>query len=55
MKNNIHISIRELIQNALDEEELVGGRPYVQFEQDMQGTWRIQYFLLTKRGDYGTG
>jgi len=36
---NLFISVRELIQNALDEEELVGGRPLVQFEQDMQGTW----------------
>jgi hypothetical protein len=36
---NLFISLRELIQNALDEEELVGGRPHVQFEQDMQGTW----------------
>ena len=38
---NLFISLRELIQNALDEEELVGGQPYVQFEQDSQGTWII--------------
>jgi hypothetical protein len=36
---NLFISLRELIQNAFDEEELVGGRPHVQFEQDIQGTW----------------
>jgi len=36
---NLFISIRELIQNALDEEELVSGRPNVQFEQNIQGTW----------------
>jgi hypothetical protein len=36
---NLFISVRELIQNALDEEELVSGRPRVQFEQDIQGTW----------------
>ncbi len=36
---NLFISVRELIQNALDEEELVSGRPHVQFEQDIQGTW----------------
>jgi hypothetical protein len=38
---NIFISLRELIQNALDEEELVAGKPRVQFEQDMYGTWII--------------
>jgi hypothetical protein len=36
---NLFISIRELIQNALDEEELVTGQPHVQFKQDMHGTW----------------
>jgi hypothetical protein len=36
---NLFISIRELIQNALDEEELVSGQPQVQFEQDIYGTW----------------
>jgi hypothetical protein len=36
---NLFISVRELIQNALDEEELVSGRPRVRFEQDIQGTW----------------
>jgi hypothetical protein len=38
---NLFISLRELIQNALDEEELVSGRPNVQLEQDIQGTWII--------------
>jgi len=38
---NIFISLRELIQNALDEEELVTGKPRVQFKQDMYGTWII--------------
>lgn len=38
---NLFISIRELIQNALDEEELVIGQPHVQFEQDIHGTWII--------------
>ncbi|MBE0425891.1 MAG: hypothetical protein IBX72_04490 [Nitrospirae bacterium] len=36
---NLFISIRELIQNALDEEELLSGRPEVQFEQDSEGIW----------------
>ena len=36
---NLFISVRELIQNALDEEELVSGKPRVQLEQDTQGTW----------------
>ncbi|MGQ9570840.1 MAG: hypothetical protein ACUVUQ_08375 [Thermodesulfovibrionales bacterium] len=38
---NLFISLRELIQNALDEEELVMGKPHVQFEQDIYGTWII--------------
>src|SRR4030042_1505845 len=38
---NLFISVRELIQNALDEEELVMGKPHVQFEQDAHGTWII--------------
>ncbi|NWF75642.1 MAG: hypothetical protein HXY53_03555 [Nitrospirae bacterium] len=38
---NLFISLRELIQNALDEEESVSGQPQVQFEQDLQGTWII--------------
>lgn len=36
---NLFISVRELIQNALDEEELMSGEPRIQFEQDAQGTW----------------
>jgi hypothetical protein len=36
---NLFISIRELLQNALDEEELISGRPDVQFWQDTLGTW----------------
>jgi hypothetical protein len=36
---NMFISLRELIQNALDEEELVTGQPHVQFKQDVHGTW----------------
>jgi hypothetical protein len=38
---NLFVSLRELIQNALDEEELVTGKPHVQFEQDIHGTWII--------------
>jgi hypothetical protein len=38
---NLFISIRELIQNALDEEELISGRPDVQIEQDPFGTWIV--------------
>jgi hypothetical protein len=38
---NLFISLRELIQNALDEEELVMWKPHVQFEQDIHGTWII--------------
>jgi hypothetical protein len=38
---NLFISLRELVQNALDEEELVTGKPHVQFEQDVHGTWII--------------
>jgi hypothetical protein len=33
------ISIRELLQNALDEEERINGRPDVLIEQDTHGTW----------------
>lgn len=36
---NLFMSLRELIQNALDEEELVTGQPHVQFKQDVHGTW----------------
>jgi hypothetical protein len=38
---NLFISIRELIQNALDEVELISGRPDVQIEQDPFGTWIV--------------
>ena len=38
---NLFISIRELIQNALDEEELISGRLDVQIEQDPFGTWIV--------------
>jgi hypothetical protein len=38
---NLFTSIRELIQNALDEEELISGRPDVQIEQDPFGTWIV--------------
>jgi len=38
---NLFISIRELIQNALDEEELISGRPDIQIEQDSFGTWIV--------------
>lgn len=38
---NVFISLRELLQNALDEEELVLGEPNVQFEQSIYGTWII--------------
>jgi len=38
---NLFISLRELLQNALDEEELVRGQPDVQFEQNTSGTWII--------------
>ena len=38
---NLFLSLRELIQNALDEEELVRGQPRVQFEQDIHGMWII--------------
>jgi hypothetical protein len=41
---NLFISMRELLQNALDEEELVSGRPDVQLGQDGLGTW------ITDRG-----
>jgi hypothetical protein len=33
------ISIRELLQNALDEEERINGRPDIRIEQDTHGTW----------------
>ncbi len=36
---SLFISIRELLQNALDEEERTNGRPDVRIEQDMHGTW----------------
>ena len=36
---SLFISIRELLQNALDEEERVNGRPDVRIEQDTHGTW----------------
>lgn len=36
---NLFISIRELLQNALDEEERINGRPDVRIEQDTHGTW----------------
>ncbi|MDI6890280.1 MAG: hypothetical protein QMC83_04985 [Thermodesulfovibrionales bacterium] len=36
---NLFISLRELLQNALDEEEMVTGKPYAQLEQDSLGTW----------------
>jgi hypothetical protein len=38
---SLFISVRELLQNALDEEELVRGRPEVQIEQDSHGTWIV--------------
>ncbi len=36
---SLFIALRELLQNALDEEELVRGRPDVRIEQDTLGTW----------------
>jgi hypothetical protein len=36
---NLFISIRELLQNALDEEERMRGRADVQIEPDIHGTW----------------
>ncbi len=38
---NLFVSIRELLQNALDEEEVITGRPDVQLEQDTCGTWIV--------------
>jgi len=38
---NLFISIRELLQNALDEEEVAAGDTHVQIEQDTHGTWII--------------
>jgi hypothetical protein len=38
---NLFISIRELLQNALDEEEFISERPDVQFWKDTLGTWII--------------
>jgi len=38
---SLFIAIRELLQNALDEEELVRGRADVRIEQDAQGTWIV--------------
>jgi hypothetical protein len=36
---SLFVSIRELLQNALDEEERINGRPDVRVEQDTHGTW----------------
>jgi hypothetical protein len=36
---SLFISIRELLQNALDEEERINGRPDIRIEQDTHGTW----------------
>jgi len=36
---SLFISMRELLQNALDEEERINGRPDVRIEQDTHGTW----------------
>jgi len=38
---SVFVSIRELLQNALDEEEVITGRPDVQLEQDTYGTWIV--------------
>ena len=38
---SLFISIRELLQNALDEEELVEGRADVRVEHDALGTWIV--------------
>ena len=38
---NLFVSIRELLQNALDEEEVITGRPNIQLEQDAHGTWIV--------------
>lgn len=38
---NHFISLRELVQNALDEEELITGEPQIQFKQDLNGFWII--------------
>jgi hypothetical protein len=38
---SLFISIRELLQNALDEEERINGRPDVRIEQDTHGTWIV--------------
>ncbi len=38
---NLFVSIRELLQNALDEEEMVRGQPDVRIEQDTHGTWIV--------------
>ena len=38
---NLFISIRELLQNALDEEERINGRPDIRIEQDTHGTWIV--------------
>jgi len=40
---SLFISIRELLQNALDEEERVTGRPDVRIEQDTHGTWIVDH------------
>jgi hypothetical protein len=38
---SLFISIRELLQNALDEEEMIRGKPDVHIEQDTYGTWIV--------------
>jgi hypothetical protein len=38
---NLFVSIRELLQNALDEEEMISGLPDVQLDQDTHGTWIV--------------
>ena len=38
---SLFVSIRELLQNALDEEEMISGQPDVQIEKDTCGTWII--------------
>jgi hypothetical protein len=38
---SLFISMRELLQNALDEEEMVRGQPDVRIEQDTHGTWIV--------------
>jgi hypothetical protein len=38
---NLFISLRELLQNALDEEESISGKPDAQIGQDSLGTWIV--------------